>query len=46
MNNLSKKNGFNRNSDGKWLKPNGELWEIDLQSPPDENDAFRMANAA
>ena len=34
------------NSDGKWLKPNGELWKIDLQSPPDENDAFRMANAA
>ena len=43
---LLTKNGFKRNSDGKWLKPNGELWEIDLQSPPDENDAFRMANAA
>ena len=40
------KNGFRRNSSGKWLKPNGELWKIDLQSPPDENDAFRMANAA
>ena len=40
------KNGFRRNSSGKWLKPNGELWKLDLQSPPDENDAFRMANAA
>lgn len=40
------KNGFSRDADGKWLTPDGELWTIDLQSPPDENDAFRMANAA
>jgi peptide/nickel transport system substrate-binding protein len=40
------KNGFRRDNNGKWLKPNGDLWKIDLQSPPDENDAFRMANAA
>jgi len=40
------KNGFSRDNNGDWLKPNGEPWVIDLQSPPDENDAFRMANAA
>ncbi|MGC9467392.1 MAG: ABC transporter substrate-binding protein [Anaerolineae bacterium] len=40
------KNGFSRDGDGKWLLPDGEPWTIDLQSPPDENDAFRMANAA
>jgi peptide/nickel transport system substrate-binding protein len=40
------KNGFSRDGDGNWLTPDGELWTIDLQSPPDENDAFRMANAA
>jgi peptide/nickel transport system substrate-binding protein len=40
------KAGFSRGSDDKWLKPDGEPWVMDLQSPPDENDAFRMANAA
>jgi peptide/nickel transport system substrate-binding protein len=40
------KNGLSRDADGKWLTPDGEPWTIDLQSPPDENDAFRMANAA
>jgi peptide/nickel transport system substrate-binding protein len=40
------KAGFSRGGDGKWLKPDGTAWTIDLQSPPDENDAFRMANAA
>jgi peptide/nickel transport system substrate-binding protein len=40
------KNGFSRDGNGNWLLPSGELWTIDLQSPPDENDAFRMANAA
>ena len=40
------KNGFKRDGDGKWLKPDGTAWTMDLQSPPDENDAFRMANAA
>lgn len=40
------KNGFSRDGNGKWLKPDGTAWVIDLQSPPDENDAFRMANAA
>jgi peptide/nickel transport system substrate-binding protein len=39
-------NGFSRDGGGNWLTPEGELWTIDLQSPPDENDAFRMANAA
>ena len=40
------KNGFTRDNRDNWLKPDGEPWTIDLQSPPDENDAFRMANAA
>ena len=40
------KNGFSRNDSGQWLLPSGEVWTIDLQSPPDENDAFRAANAA
>jgi peptide/nickel transport system substrate-binding protein len=40
------KNGFSRGGNGKWLKPDGTPWTLEIQSPPDENDAFRMANAA
>jgi peptide/nickel transport system substrate-binding protein len=40
------KNGFSRDGSGNWLKPDGQPWSMILQSPPDENDAFRMANAA
>ena len=40
------KSGFSRDSNGDWLTPEGEPWVIDLQAAPDENDAFRMANAA
>lgn len=40
------KSGFSRDGSGKWLKPDGTPWKIDLQAPPDENDAFRMATAA
>ncbi len=40
------KNGFSRGGDGMWLTPDGEPWTIDLQSPPDENDAFRIATGA
>ena len=40
------KNGFSRDDNGDWLRPDGEPWVMELQSPPDENDAFRMANAA
>jgi peptide/nickel transport system substrate-binding protein len=40
------KNGFSRDGSGNWLKPDGEPWTMVLQSPPDEHDAFRMANAA
>ena len=43
---LLTKNGFKKDAGGKWLAPDGKPWTIDLQSPPDENDAFRMANAA
>jgi len=40
------KNGFSRGANGKWLKPDGTPWVLEISSPPDENDAFRMANAA
>lgn len=40
------KAGLSRDGSGNWLTPEGETWTLDLQSPPDENDAFRMANAA
>lgn len=40
------KNGFSRGDDGKWLKPDGNPWTMDLQAAPDEPDAFRIANAA
>lgn len=38
--------GFTRNDNGEWMTPDGERFSIEIQSPPDENDAFRMANAA
>jgi peptide/nickel transport system substrate-binding protein len=40
------KNGFSRDGDGQLAHTEGERWTIDLQSPPDENDAFRMSIAA
>ncbi len=39
-------NGFTRDGSGNWLKPDGQPWTLDVQAPPDENDAFRMATAA
>lgn len=43
---LMLKAGLTRDGGGNWLTPDGEPFSIDLISPPDENDAFRMANAA
>ncbi len=43
---LMLKAGLTRNGGGDWVGPDGEPFSIDLQSPPDENDAFRVANAA
>jgi peptide/nickel transport system substrate-binding protein len=43
---LLTKNGFKKNNDGIWLTPKGEVWTLDIQSPPDEGDAYRMASAA
>jgi peptide/nickel transport system substrate-binding protein len=40
------KNGFSRDGSGAWLLPDGTPWTMTIQSPPDENDAFRMATAA
>ena len=40
------KHGFSRDGGGRWLRPDGQLWTITIQSPPDEHDAFRMATAA
>ena len=42
---LLEKSGFTKDGD-QWMTPDGEPFSIDLQAPPDENDAFRMANAA
>ena len=43
---LLMKAGLSRGGDGMWMTPDGETWVLDLQSTPDENDAFRMAQAA
>jgi len=43
---LLEKAGLTRDGSGNWLTPEGEPWVVELMSPPDENDAFRMANAA
>lgn len=40
------KAGLTRDDSGNWLTPDGEIWTLEIQSPPDENDAFRVANAA
>jgi peptide/nickel transport system substrate-binding protein len=40
------KNGFTRDGSGNWLTPDGQPWVLDVQAPPDENDAFRMATGA
>lgn len=40
------KNGFSRDGNDNWLKPDGEPWSIEIQAAPDEPDAFRIANAA
>jgi len=42
---LLEKAGFTMDGD-QWMTPDGEPFTIEIQSPPDENDAFRMANAA
>ncbi len=42
---LLKRAGLTQNSDGKWLKPDGTPWTIDILAPNDEPDAFRIANA-
>lgn len=39
------KAGLTKDGD-QWMTPEGEPWVVELMSPPDENDAFRMANAA
>ena len=40
------KAGLSRDGNGNWLTPDGELWTLDLQSDPSENDAYRMGQAA
>jgi peptide/nickel transport system substrate-binding protein len=40
------KAGLTRDGSGTWVTADGQPFTIDLQSPPDENDAFRVANAA
>ena len=43
---LLMKAGLSRGDDGRWLTPDGELWTLDIQSDPSENDAYRMGQAA
>ena len=40
------KAGLSRGGGGAWLTPDGEIWTLDLQSDPSENDAYRMGQAA
>jgi peptide/nickel transport system substrate-binding protein len=37
------KNGFKRDSNGKWLLPDGKPWTIPMIAAPDENDVYRLA---
>ena len=37
------KNGFKRDSNGKWLMPDGKPWTIPMIAAPDENDVYRLA---
>ena len=37
------KNGFSRNSSGKWQLPDGRPWSISMLAAPDENDVYRLA---
>ena len=43
---LLMKAGLSRDGGGNWLTPDGEIWTLDLQSDPSENDAYRMGQAA
>ena len=43
---LLTKAGLSRDGGGNWLTPDGEIWSLDLQSDPSENDAYRMGQAA
>ena len=40
------KNGFTRNTKGKWLTPDGKLWIIKMIVAPDEVDIYRLAIGA
>src|ERR1700730_16292180 len=37
------KNGFKRDSNNKWLLPDGKPWTIPMIAAPDENDVYRLA---
>jgi peptide/nickel transport system substrate-binding protein len=37
------KNGFKRDSNSKWLTPDGKPWTIPMIAAPDENDVYRLA---
>ena len=37
---------MSRGDDGMWRTPDGEIWSLDIQSDPSENDAYRMGQAA
>ncbi len=37
------KNGFTKDSSGKWLLPDGTPWKISMIAAPDEQDVYRLA---
>jgi peptide/nickel transport system substrate-binding protein len=37
------KNGFKRDANGRWLKPDGTPWTITMIAAPDEADVYRLA---
>lgn len=40
------KNGFSRDSNGMWLKPDGTPWSFSIIAAPDETDVYRLALGA
>ena len=42
---LLERAGFTRDSNDKWLTPDGQPWTLEVMAPNDEPDAFRIANA-
>ena len=42
---LLMKAGLSQNGSGQWLTPDGEVWSLDIQSDPSENDAISYGSS-